>query len=228
MQLSGKILEGLTKPLESAPEVAHSILEQSLSVAAPSTDSMELLHMYTQFYLAANFRCCDPQAAGQKARVLEPIWLFQPLSTVYPILRSKETSRVSRLVPLIFINLLINNTQHLPLARKSALYHLYRQNLDDVAIQLLPTSEQLIWALMTDTRKLVTTDIPALECTLRLKYATTKLPPEEQIRLADTLCDFILLFQERAVIGRRSWWTPGQLCEILYAPKVTTAGYLES
>jgi hypothetical protein len=223
MQLSGMVLQELTRRPEYIFDRA-----QPLSALWPiptrlSTDFMELVHMYNEFYLTAESRLDIPRNESRAALVLDPIWLFQPISPVYPILRRDENSRISRLLPLLFINLLLLKSHHSPPECKTAIYHLYRQNLSDTGVDGQQAFETLVWALITDTRELLITDVYLVEATLRMGHATTKLPYEVQRRLADTLCDFILLFQEEAVVGRENWWTPEQFEKILAESNVAAA-----
>jgi hypothetical protein len=184
----------------------------SSSFIDPTSDIDLLAQAYQTLYTEARSR---RQAGRPTIPTLEPIWLFQPMTTVYPILRQRTLRGAARFPIVASINILLYKVKDLPVSVRQEQYRLYRQNLADTDINGLPTTETVTWALMTNTRQLGFNDVSIWEWACRLMAGMTGLCPEDSERMCDTLCDFILLFDQEDMYGVDGWWTPQEFTQLL-------------
>ena len=187
-----------------------------------SPNAVELLHMYTIFYDAAKSRDHYTRS-GNPQNSLDIIWLFQPLTCTYPVLRTQSYKTVHRIVPLLLIDLLLYQFQFLHESERIKQYHSYRQSILDCDVTTYPSTENVVFALLTDTQQRCIRDTLPFECAMRLTVAANKLQPEMDNLLCETLCDFIVLFEEERLIGSDDWMTPEQLGDALIAAAAVEA-----
>jgi len=89
------------------------------------------------------------------------------------------------------------------------------QNLLDANVTGIPSCETLLFGLMTHTRRKTLMDVAMLECTIRVLGTSRILGLAEQVRLADTLCDFLGTSAEGDEIGEERWWSGERLRQLL-------------
>jgi hypothetical protein len=131
------------------------------------------------------------------------------------VLRERNPGRVSLLILLVFINLLVHDHMHLSPEENLEQYHMYKNAAADMGVHEPPSAEMVLWSLMTDTRRRLPVNLDVLERAIRISRAAKVLEAEQQVLLADTLCDFLLMVPNEAVVGPQNWWKPEQFAQII-------------